>query len=164
MFNEAKPGGLQTKGFPTFSQKGLEVCYCPWGVPSRPLAWVLSWARPGPIPGPRWSRPGPSRFAMCFVLQCFGPIQVPRWGPSRPVLVPSCSRAFLTGSGLDGQKQTSWPLPILAKGPACVADPYGNAPCRCFNRPRKRKRTNRENLRNIGSLGGGNSALVIVGL
>ena len=21
------------------------------------LAWVLSWARPGPIPGPRWSRP-----------------------------------------------------------------------------------------------------------
>ena len=54
----------------------------------------------------------PSRFAMCFVLQCFGPIQVPRWGPSRPVLVPSCSRAFLTGSGLDGQKQTSWPLPI----------------------------------------------------
>ena len=53
----------------------------------------------------------PGSFAMCFVLQCFGPIQVPRWGPSRPVLVPSCSRAFLTGSGLDGQKQTSWPLP-----------------------------------------------------
>ena len=51
---------------------------------------------------------------MCFVLQCLGPIQVPRWGPSRPVLVPSCSRAFLTGSGLDGQKQTSWPLPIFA--------------------------------------------------
>ena len=44
--------------------------------------------------------------------QYFGPIQVPRWGSSRPVLVPSCSRAFLTGSGLDGQKQTSWPLPI----------------------------------------------------
>ena len=21
------------------------------------LAWVLSWARPGPIPGPRWSHP-----------------------------------------------------------------------------------------------------------
>ena len=65
--------------------------------------------------GPSRSHPGsevvPSRFAMCFVLQCFGPIQVPRWGPSRPVLVPSCSRAFLTGSGLDGQKQTSWPLP-----------------------------------------------------
>ena len=70
-----------------------------------------------PILGPSRSHPGsevvPSRFAMCFVLQCFGPIQVARWGPSRPVLVPSCSRAFLTGSGLDGQKQTSWPLPIL---------------------------------------------------
>ena len=92
-----------------FYQKGLEVCYCLWGVPSRPS--------PGTYPGPSRSHPGsevvPSRFAMCFVLQCFGPIQVPRWGPSRPVLVPSCSRAFLTGSGLDGQKQTSWPLPIL---------------------------------------------------
>ena len=72
-------------------------------------------ARLVPILGPSRSHPGsevvPSRFAMCFVLQCFGPIQVPRWGPSQPVLVPSCSRAFLTGSGLDGQKQTSWPLP-----------------------------------------------------
>ena len=67
------------------------------GVPSRPS--------PGSYPGPV--------FAMCFVLQCFGPIQVPRWGPSRPVLVPSCSRGFLPGSGLDGQKQTSWPLPNL---------------------------------------------------
>ena len=27
------------------------------GVPSRPHAWVLSWARLGPIPGPRGSRP-----------------------------------------------------------------------------------------------------------
>ena len=36
----------------------------------------------------------PSRFAMCFVLQCFGPIQVPRWVgaiPARPgpILLPS---------------------------------------------------------------------------
>ena len=89
-------------------QKGLEVCYCLWGCHPDP--------RLGPILGPSRSHPGsevvPSRFAMCFVLQCFGPIQVPRWGPSRPVLVPSCSRAFLPGSGLDGQKQTSWPLPI----------------------------------------------------
>ena len=91
-------------------QKGLEVCYCLWGVPHPD-------PRPGPILGPSRSHPEsevvPSRFAMCFVLQCFGPIQVPRWGPSRPVLVPSCSRAFLTGSGLNGQKQTSWPLPSL---------------------------------------------------
>ena len=74
-------------------------------------------ASPGSYPGPVQVHPGsevvPSRFAMCFVLQCFGPIQVPRWGPSRPVLAPSCSRAFLTGSGVDGQKQTSWPLPKL---------------------------------------------------
>ena len=38
--------------------------------------------RLGPILGPSRSHPGsevvPSRFAMCFVLQCFGPIQVPR--------------------------------------------------------------------------------------
>ena len=72
-------------------QKGLEVCYCLWGVPSRPS--------PGSY-GPSRSHPGsevvPSRFAMSFVLQCFGPIQVPRCGPSRPVLVPSCSRTFLT--------------------------------------------------------------------
>ena len=92
------------------NQKGLEVCYCLWGCHPDP--------RLGPILGPSRSHPGsevvPSRFAMCFVLQCFGPIQVPRWGPSRPVLVPSCSRAFLTGSGLDGQKQTSWPLPKQA--------------------------------------------------
>ena len=89
------------------SQKGLEVCYCLWGRHPDP--------RLGPILGPFRSHPGsegvPSRFAMCFVLQCFEPIQVPRWGPSRPVLVLSCSRAFLPGSGLDGPKQTSWPLP-----------------------------------------------------
>ena len=88
------------------NQKGPEVCYCLWGVPSRPSGSIL---------GPSRSHPRSevvlSRFAMCFVLQCFGPIQVLRWGPSRPVLVPSCSRAFLPGSGLDGQKQTSWPLP-----------------------------------------------------
>ena len=42
----------------------------------------------GPILGPSRSHPGsevvPSRFAMCFVLQCFGPIQVPRWGHPGP--------------------------------------------------------------------------------
>ena len=93
------------------------------------LAWVRSL-------GPSRSHPGsevvPSRFAMCFVLQCFGPIQVPRWGPSRPVLVPSCSRAFLTGSGLDGQKQTSWPLPRFAR--ICrFADSRESGHLRCRN-------------------------------
>ena len=76
---------------------------------------TLAQVRSGPVQVPsRGSEEVPwlpSRFAMCFVLQRFGPIQVPRWGPSRPVLVPSCSRAFLPGSGLAGPKQTSWPLP-----------------------------------------------------
>ena len=92
---------------PQKDQKGLEVCYCLWRCHPDP--------RLGPILGPSRSHPGsevvPSRFAMCFVLQCFGPIQVPRWGPSRPVLIPSCSQAFLPGSGLDGPKQTSCKLP-----------------------------------------------------
>ena len=94
------------------TQKGLEVCYCPWGCHPDP--------RLDPVLGPSRSHPGseavPSRFAMCFVFQHFGPIQVPRWGPSRPVLVPSCSRAFLPGSGLGGPKQTSRPLPTNPDG------------------------------------------------
>ena len=92
------------------SQKGLEVCYRLWGCHPDP--------RLGPILGPSrshpWSEGVPSKLAICFVLQRFGPIQVPRWGPSRPLLVPSCSRAFLPGSGLDGPKQTSWPLPKIS--------------------------------------------------
>ena len=69
------------------NQKGLEVCYCLWGC------------HPDPRLGPSRSHPGshvvPSRFAMGFVLQCFGPIQVPRWGPSRPVLShPAPERSF----------------------------------------------------------------------
>ena len=74
------------------------------------LAWVLSWARPGPIPGPRWSRPD-SSCALFYSVS--DPSRSRGGGPSRPVLVPYCSRAFLTGSGMDGQKQTSWPLPKL---------------------------------------------------
>ena len=62
------------------NQKGLDVCYCLWGCHPD--------ARLGPILGPSRSHPGsevvPSRFAMCFVLQCFGPIQVPRWGHPGP--------------------------------------------------------------------------------
>ena len=102
------------------SPAAKEFCFMARGS-ERPRSLLVSLGgchpdpRLGPILGPSRSHPGsevvPSRFAMCFVLQCFGPIQFPRWGPSRPVLVPSCSRALLTGSGLDGQKQTSWPLP-----------------------------------------------------
>ena len=82
-------------------QKGLEVCYCLWRCHPDP--------RLGPILGPSRSHPGsegvPSRFTMCFFLQYFDPIQVPRWGPSWPVLVPSWSRAFLPGSAWTGRKR-----------------------------------------------------------
>ena len=75
--------------FPGINQQGLEVCYCLWGCHPD--------LRLGPILGPSRSHPGsqvvPFRFAMCFVLQSFGSIQVPRWGatPARPgpILVPS---------------------------------------------------------------------------
>ena len=71
-------------------QTGLEVCYCPWGVPSRP--------RLGPILGPSRSHPGsevvPSRFAMCFVLQCFGPIQVPGGHPGPSWSHPAPERSL----------------------------------------------------------------------
>ena len=48
------------------------------GVPSRPS--------PGSDPG---SEEVPSRFAMCFILQRFGPIQVRGGGHPGPILVPS---------------------------------------------------------------------------
>ena len=89
-------------------------------VPSRPSPVSNPRARPGPIPGPKGSRPDSP---CALFLQRFGPIQVPRWGPSRPVLVPSCSRAFLPGSGLDGPKQTSWPFPN--RDPYFVGDSEG---------------------------------------
>ena len=83
------------------SQKGLEVCYCLWVCHPDP--------RLGPIPGPSRSHPGsegvPSRFAMCFVFQHFGPIQVPRWGPPRPVLVPSWSRVFFQDRAWTGRNR-----------------------------------------------------------
>ena len=95
----------------TTDQEGLNVCYAVWGCHLDP--------RLNPILGPSKSHPGSeevlSRFAMCFVWQRLGPIQVPRWGPSRPVLVPSWSRAFLPELGLDGPKQTSWPFPNRKK-------------------------------------------------
>ena len=62
------------------------------------LAWVLSWARPGPIPGPRWSRPDspcalfysvsdPSRSEVGAIPARPGPILLPsvpyRIGPGR---------------------------------------------------------------------------------
>ena len=89
------------------NQKGLEVCYCLWGVPSRPSPGTY----PGPVQVPSRVRGGPVqiRHVLCFTV--FRTHPGPEIGPSRPVLVPSCSRAFLKGSGLDGQKQTSWPLP-----------------------------------------------------
>ena len=61
------------------------------GVPSRPS--------PGSYPGPVQVRSRVRggavqiRHVLCFKV--FRTYAVPRWGPSWPVLVPSCSRAFL---------------------------------------------------------------------
>ena len=76
------------------------------------LAWVLSW----PVQVPSRVRGGPVqiRHVLCFTV--FRTHPGPEVGaiPARPgpILLPS----VLTGSGLDGQKQTSWPLPSLADG------------------------------------------------
>ena len=88
-------------------QKGLEVCYCLWGVPFRPSPGSY----PGPVQVPSRVQGGPVqiRHVLCFTVFRTHPGAEVGAIPAR--LVPSCSRAFLTGSGLDGQKQTSWPLP-----------------------------------------------------
>ena len=67
------------------------------------LAWVRSWARPGPIPGPKGSRPD----SPCAL---FYSISIPSRSQDggHPGLVPSVPSRI----GLDGPKQTSWPLPI----------------------------------------------------
>ena len=53
------------------------------------LAWVLSWARPGPIPGPRWSRPD----SPCALFYSVSDPSRSRGGghPGRPgpILLPS---------------------------------------------------------------------------
>ena len=93
--------------FPGKIQKGLEVCYCLWGAPSRPSPGSY----PGPVQVPSRVRGGPVQIRQVLCFTAFRTHPGPEVGPSRPVLGPSCSRAFLAGSGLDGQKQTSWPLP-----------------------------------------------------
>ena len=79
----------------------------PLGVPSR----TSPGSYPGPVQVPSQVRgvPVQIRHVLCFTVLRTHP--GPEVGPSRPVLVPSCSRAFLPGSGLEGPKQTSWPLP-----------------------------------------------------
>ena len=93
-------------------QKGLDVCYCLWGA-----IQTLAWVRFGPVQVPSRVRRSPVQ--ICHVL-CFAAFRIhpgPEVGAiSRPVLVPSWSWAFLLGSGLDGLKRTSWPLPSLDRG------------------------------------------------
>ena len=65
-------------------QKGIEVCYClsDWGC----LAWVPSWARPGPIPGPKGSRPD----SPCALFYSISDPSRSRGGaiPARPGPIP----------------------------------------------------------------------------
>ena len=74
-------------------QKGLEICYCLWGVPSRPSPGSY----PGALQVPSRVRGGPVqiRHVLCFTV--FWTHPGPEVGaiPARPG--PSCSRAFLTG-------------------------------------------------------------------
>ena len=90
-------------------------------MPSRPSPGSDPW----PVHVPSWVRRGSVQIRHVLCLQHFGPIQVLRWGPSWPVLVQSWSRAFLPGSGLDGPKQTSWPLP--REGCGCLWDTSGGS-------------------------------------
>ena len=81
-----------------YCQKGLEVCYCLWGLPSRPSTG----SDPGPIQVPSWVRRGPVqiRHMLCFTV--FRTHPGPKVG------------AILARPGpMNGPKQTSWPLPIL---------------------------------------------------
>ena len=72
-----------------FTQKGLEVCYCLWGVPSRPSPGSC----PGPVQVPSRVRGGPIqiRHALCFTV--FRTHPGPEVGaiPARPgpILLPS---------------------------------------------------------------------------
>ena len=63
---------------------------------------------PGPIPGPKWSRPD-SPCALFYIVS--GPHPAPEVGaiPARPGPHPGPER-FVQDRGLDGPKQTSWPL------------------------------------------------------
>ena len=82
------------------------------GVPSRPSPG----SDPGPIQVPSRVRRGPVqiRHVLCFTARTHPGPEVGAI-PARPgpILVPSVP----SGSGLDGPKQTSWPLPILAWPP-----------------------------------------------
>ena len=69
-------------------------------MPSRPSPG----SDPGPVQVPSWVRRGPVQIRHVLYFTAFR---------AQPVLVPSRSRAFLPGSGLDKRKQTSWPLPSL---------------------------------------------------
>ena len=71
------------------NQKGLEVCYCLLGGAIQTLAWVLSWARPGPSR----VRGGPVqiRHVLCFTVFRTHPGREVGAIPARPgpILLPS---------------------------------------------------------------------------
>ena len=77
------------------------------------LAWVRSWARPGPILGPKWSHPD----SPCVLFYSVSDPSRSRGGghpgPSWSILALS----VLPGSGLDRPKQTSWPFPKDLEAP-----------------------------------------------
>ena len=81
-------GGKNTPT-PSLSQKGLQVCYCLWGVPSRPSPGSY----PGPVQVPSRVRGGPVQIRLVLCFTVFRTHPGPEVGaiPARPgpILLPS---------------------------------------------------------------------------
>ena len=108
---------------------GLEVCYCLWGVPSRPSPGSY----PGPVQVPSRVRGGPVqiRHVLCFTV--FRTHPGPEVGaiPARPgpILLPSVP--YRIGPG---RAETDF----LATSDCLLPTPPSNRPCEPLNLCKKR--------------------------
>ena len=108
-------GEVRGKKGTSVSQKGLEACYCLWGVPFRPSPGSY----PGPVQVPSRVRGGPVQICPCALFYSVSdPSRSRGGGHPGPSWSHPAPERFLTGSGLDGQKQTSWPLLSIPRSSA----------------------------------------------